>query len=178
MGTRVPAFIAILALGIVPRAHSQNSAPAPPSYLMRLVHARSYENICVLVRADGQYHWERETAQKTEIFEGTLASTDMQRIQHWLTVDELFDLTDDKIVRPAAAEHDVQLILSVHRPGYWQNLTFPVLSSWEPYHESVVPLVDWLEELRKVKNRVKLREEAARNNCLPPPKLELKTRPH
>ena len=178
MGTRIPAFIAILALGIVPRAHSQNSASAPPSYLMRLVHARSYENICVLVRADGQYHWERETAQKTEIFEGTLASTDMQRIQHWLAVDELFDLTDDKIVRPAATEHDVQLILSVHRPGYWQNLTFPAPSSWEPYHESIVPLVDWLEELRKLKNRVKLREEAARNNCLPPPKLELKTRPH
>jgi hypothetical protein len=53
-----------------------------------------------------------------------------------------------------------------------------VLSSWGPYHESIVPLVDWLEELRKIKNRVKLREEAARNNCLPPPKLELKTRPH
>lgn len=178
MGTRVPAFIAILALGIVPRAHSQNSASAPPSYLLRLVHARSYENICVLVRADGQYHFERDTAAKTEIFEGSLPPGDMLRIQHWLAADELFDLSDDKIVRPAAAEHDVQLILSVHRPGYWQNLTFPAPSSWEPYHESIMPLVDWLEELRKVKNRVKLREEVARNNCLPPPKLELKTRAH
>ena len=178
MGTRIPALIAILALGIVPRAHGQNNAPAPPSYLMRLVHARSYENVCVLVRSDGQYHWERETAQKTEIFEGNLSSTDMQRVHHLLSADELFDLTDDKIVRPAAVDHDVQLILSVHRPGYWQNLTFPVPSSWEPYHKSIMPLVDWLEELRRVKNRVKLREEAARNNCLPPPKLELKIRPH
>jgi hypothetical protein len=178
VGTRVPALIAILALGIVPRALSQNNAPTPPSYLMRLVHAHSYENVCVLVRSDGQYHWERETAQKTEIFEGTLASNDMQRIQHWLAANELFELTDDKIVRPAAAEHDVHLILSVHRPGYWQNLTFPLVASWEPYHESIVPLVEWLEELRKLKNRVKLREEAAKNNCLPPPKLELKTRPH
>ena len=178
MGTRVLALIAILALGTVLRAYSQNSASPSSPYLMRLVHARSYENICVLVRGDSQYHFERETAQKTEIFEGTLSAGDMQRIQHWLAADELFDLTDEKIVRPAAAEHDVQLILSVHRPGYWQNLTFPVASSWELFHESVVPLVDWLEELRKIKNRVKLREEAARNNCLPPPKLELKTRSH
>jgi hypothetical protein len=177
VGTRVPALVAVLALGIVPGAQSQNSASPSFPYLMRLVHARSYENICVLVRGDGQYHWERETAQKTEIFEGTLPLADMQRIQHWLAADELFDLTEDDIVKPAAAEHDVQLILSVHRPGHWQNLTFPVISSWQTYHESIVPLVQWLEELRKGKNRVRLKEEAARNNCLPPPKLELKTRP-
>ncbi len=143
---------------------------------MRLVHAHNYENICVLVRADGQYHLERETAQKTEIFEGTLALADMQHIQHLLSADELFQLTEDKILKPDVVAPAVQLILSVHRPGRWQNLTFPQASSWEPYHESVLPLVEWLEEMRKAKNRTKLREEVARNNCLPPPKLELKTR--
>lgn len=176
MGTRGLALVAVLALGIVPKGQGQNNAAGAPPYLMRLVHARNYENVCVLVRDDGQYHLERETAQKTDVFEGTLAPADMQRIQHLLSAEELFELTEDKILRPPSAEHDVQLILSVHRPGHWQNLTFPQPSSWELFHESVLPLVQWLEEMRKVKNRVKLREEEARNNCLPPPKLELKTR--
>ena len=178
MGTRVLAFVAVLALGIVAWAQGQADASAAPSYLMRLVHAHNYENVCVLVRGDGQYHLERETAQKTEVFEGTLVLADLQRIERLLSAEELFELTEDKILKPPLAEHDVQLILSVHRPGHWQNLTFPQASSWELYHESVLPLVQWLEEMRKVKNRVKLREEVARNNCLPPPKLELKTRPH
>jgi hypothetical protein len=168
------AWIAVLALGTLARAQSQSDTT--PSYLLRLVHAHSYENVCVLLRGDGQYHLERETAQKTEIFEGTLALAEMQRIEHLLSAEELFQLTEDKIVKDPDATHDVQLILSVHRPGHWQNLTFPQVASWQPYHESVLPLVDWLEEMRKAKNRVKLREEVARNNCLPPPKLELKVR--
>ena len=143
---------------------------------MRLVHAHNYENVCVLVRADGHYHFERDTAQKTEIFEGTLALPDMQHIEHLLAAEELFELSEDKIVKAPLSENEVQLILSVHRPGHWQNLTFPQASSWEAYHDSVLPLVQWLEEMRKARNRVKLREEAARNNCLPSPKLELKTR--
>lgn len=176
MGTRVLTFAAVLALVGFGYAQGPTEVSPPPSYLLRLVHAHTYENVCVLVRGDGQYHLERETAAKTEIFEGTLTSLEFQHIEHWLSQNELFELTDEKIVRPEANAHDVQLILSVHRPGYWQNLTFPHSSSWEPFHESVVPLVQWLEEIRKVKNRVKLREEEARNNCLPPPKLELKTR--
>ena len=147
-----------------------------PSYLMRLVHAHTYENICVLVRGDGQYHFERETAQKTDVFEGMLASPELQRVEHFLSANELFDLADDKGLKPASAGASVQVILSVHRPGRWQNLTFPTPQSWESFHDSVVPLLGWLEELRRAKNRVKLREEIARNNCLPPPKLELKTR--
>lgn len=176
MGSRILTFAAVLALVNVGYAQDSSAVSPPPSYLLRLVHAHTYENVCVLVRGDGQYHLERETAQKTEIFEGMLTPAEFQHVEHWLSQDELFDLTDEKIVRPESVAHDVQLILSVHRPGYWQNLTFPIASSWESFHESVVPLVQWLEEIRKVKNRVKLREEEARNNCLPPPKLELKTR--
>jgi hypothetical protein len=176
VGTRGVAIAAVLALGVMPGAHAQSDASATPSYLMRLVRAHNYENVCVLVRDDGQYHLERETAQKTEIFEGTLPPPDMHRIQHLLSAEELFDLTEDKIVQAPLAENEVQLILSVHRPGHWQNLTFPQASSWESYHESILPLLGWLEEMRKAKNRVKLREEEGRNNCLPPPKLELKTR--
>lgn len=154
---------------------AQDSSTAP-SYLMRLVHAHTYENICVLVRGDGQYHFERETAQKTDVFEGTLTPPELQRVQRFLSANELFDLADDKGLKPASTGPSVQVILSVHRPGRWQNLTFPTPQAWESFHESVVPLLGWLEELRKAKNRVKLREEVARNNCLPPPKLELKTR--
>ncbi len=143
---------------------------------MRLVHAHVYENDCVLVRGDGQYHLERETAQKTEIFEGMLSLPELQKVEHLLSADELMALNDDKLLKPSSAGPSVQVILSVHRPGHWQNLTFAEPGSWESYQESVVPLIKWLEEMRKAKKRVKLREEIARNNCLPPPKLELKTR--
>ena len=169
-------MLALLSLGGSPCACAQAEPTAPTRYLMRLVHVHPHENVCVLVRGDGQYHLERETAQKTEIFEGNLTPAEFEHVQHLLSADELSDLTEEKIVKPEQAEHDLQLILSVHRPGYWQNLTFPVASSWEPYHDSVVPLVQWLEEMRRVKNRVKLREDQACNNCLPPPKLELKVR--
>ena len=171
------AWVAVLLLGIPACAQSPTGSLVPPSsYLLRLVHAHNFENVCVLVRADGQYHFERDTAQKTEIFEGTLPLPDTQHIEHLLAAEELFDLTEDKIVKAPLSENEVHLVLSVHRPGHWQNLTFPQASSWESYHDSVLPLVHWLEEMRKAKNRIKLREEAARNNCLPPPKLELKVR--
>jgi hypothetical protein len=163
-------------LGFISQIHAQDDSSAPPSYLMRLVHAHTYENVCVLVRGDGQYHLERETAAKTDIFEGRLPLSELQRVEHFLAANELFELAEDKALKPASAGDSVQVILSVHRPGRWQNLTFPTPASWESFHESVVPLVAWLEDLRKAKNRVKLREEIARNNCLPPPKLELKTR--
>ena len=176
MANRVAFMLALLSLGGSPCAQAQAEPTAPTRYLMRLVHVHPHENVCVLVRGDGQYHLERETAQKTEIFEGNLTPAEFEHVQHLLSADELSDLTEEKIAKPEQAEHDLQLILSVHRPGYWQNLTFPVASSWEPYHDSVVPLVQWLEEMRRVKNRVKLREDQARNNCLPPPKLELKVR--
>ncbi len=166
----------VLAVGFVSSMRGQDSSATPPSYLMRLVHARVYENDCVLVRGDGQYHLERETAQKTEIFEGMLPLPELQKVEHFLSADELMALNDDKLLKPSSAGPSVQVILSVHRPGHWQNLTFGEPGSWESYQESVVPLIKWLEEMRKAKNRVKLREEIARNNCLPPPKLELKTR--
>jgi len=171
-GLRLLLFVSVT---FVSPLRAQDSSTTP-SYLMRLVHAYTYENICVLVRGDGQYHFERETAQKTDVFEGMLPASEMQRLQHFLSANELFELADDKGLKPASAGESVQVILSVHRPGRWQNLTFPTPHAWESFHDSVVPLLGWLEELRKAKNRVKLREEIARNSCLPPPKLELKTR--
>jgi len=165
----------VLCAAFVSSTYAQDSITAP-SFLMRLVHARTYENLCVLVRGDGQYHFERETGAKTDVYEGTLPLAELQRVEHLLGTDELQSLSEDKSLKPASAGSSVLVILSVHRPGRWQNLTFPTPQSWQDLHQSVIPLLDWLEDLRKSKNRVKLREEIARNGCLPPPKLELKTR--
>ena len=168
-------LLLLVSVTFVSPLRAQDSSTTP-SYLMRMVHAHTYENICVLVRGDGQYHFERETAQKTDVFEGTLTLPELQRVEHLLSADELMALSEENSLKPASSGPSVQVILSVHRPGRWQNLTFPTPASWESFHQSVVPLVEWLEEMRKAKNRVKLREEIARNNCLPPPRLELKTR--
>jgi hypothetical protein len=168
-------IVTLIALTTVTPARSQD-APSAPSYLMRLVHAHTYENLCVLLRGDGQYHFERETAAKTDVYEGMLAQPELQRVQRLVSADELFSLDQDRSLKPASVEQNVQVVLSIHRPGHWQNLTFATADSWDTYRDSVVPLLAWLDEMRRAKNRTKLREEISTNHCLPPPKLELKTR--
>jgi len=146
-----------------------------PAYLFRMERHLRDTDVCALVRGDGQYHVERLAGEKADIFEGVLALADRQKLKRLLGADELFQLTQEKIVMPMITVDNDKLLLSVLRPGYWQNLTLPDSESRKPFQQSLVPLVKWLEEMEKQKH-VRLTEEGARNNCLPPGKIELKTR--
>jgi hypothetical protein len=159
-----------------PLARALDDAPGSPAYLLRMERMHADDNVCVLVRSDGQYHLERSNWDKTDILEGTISEGDLHQLEHWVGDNELFDLTQDKIVAPLFTGPKDQLILGVNRPGYWQILMFPAPATWQRYGRSVVPLVQWFDELRKAKHRARLREEQGRNSCMPPRRPELTTR--
>src|SRR5438128_6340041 len=103
-------------------------------------------------------HWSAETAnttwkdwlvRKLTFSKGVLALADLQKLERLLGADELFQLTQEKIVMPMITVDNDKLLLSVLRPGYWQNLTLPDSESRKPFQQSVVPLVKWLEEMEK-----------------------------
>lgn len=163
---------------IPPRASAQDEKSEPPqnspSYLMRMERFRTNEHVCVLLRGDGQYHLENELLEETEVFEGSLALPDLQKVERLLDSDELFLLSQEKLVAPLIGIQD-DLLLTVVRPGHLQTLTFHTPESRKPYETSLNPLLKWLEDLRKEKH-VQLTEDAGKNNCLPPAKIEFSTR--
>jgi len=147
-----------------------------PAYLLRLERMGVLSDICVLVRSDGPYHLEKNDGDKVEVYEGTLPESDVQNIQRWVSADELFTLTQNKIIAPLFSSGKDELVVAVHRPGYWQNLDFPAPSTWQPLRQSVAPLAQWFEEILKTKHRVKLKEEEGRSNCIPRHELKFSTR--
>lgn len=166
----------VFCLAIVLPARVLADSAQTPAYLLRLEHMHAEENACVLVRSDGRYHYEHSAHDQTVIFEGTIAQTDLERLRQWAGENELVALTQDKIVEPVFAGPKDQLLLSVKRPEHWQNLSFPAPPTWQGYTRSVVPLAQWLNQVKKVKYRVKLREEQGRNYCTPPHEPELMIR--
>jgi hypothetical protein len=144
------------------------------AYLLRMERLRRTEDVCVLIRGDGQYHLERLVADKARIFEGALDAPTLQNLEHILADGELFQLTQDKIIMPLISEMD-ELDISVLRPGHWQNLRFPPGDSRAHYGRILNPLIKWFENIQREQHR-ELSEDAARNSCLPTRTLELKTR--
>jgi hypothetical protein len=168
--------ILFLAAVSVPLARAQEDTPETPPYLLRMERIRSDDDVCVLVRSDGRYHLERSNWNKADIFEGTISDENLHRLEHWVGENELFDLQQDQIVAPLFTGLKDRLLLSVNRPEHWQNLVFPAASTWKRYSQSVVPLAQWLDELKKAKHQSKLSEEQGRNSCMPPHRPELTTR--
>ena len=158
------------------RAAAQDAAPPGPVYLFRLERLRGLDDACVLVRSDGPYHLERDAGDKVDVYEGDLPADVQQQLGRWVSADELFELTQDKIVAPIFSQGKDELVLAVNRPGYWQNLTFPAPPTWQPYQKSVAPLSQWFDEMLSAKHRQKRREEEARNNCIPPREIKLAKR--
>jgi hypothetical protein len=68
-----------------------------------------------------------------------------------------------------------EFLLSILRLERWQNLRFADEQTREPYRELLDPFLKWLGRLPQEKAK-SLTEEAARNNCLPTGRLNLKTR--
>jgi hypothetical protein len=155
---------------------AQENTPPTPAYLLRLERMTGLSDVCVLVRSDGPYHLEKNDSEKVDVYEGELPESDLRNIEHWVSADELFVLTQGKIIDPLFSSGKDELIVGVNRPGHWQNLSFPAPSTWQPFRQSVVPLAQWFDEILRAKHRVKLREEEGRTNCMPPHELKFSTR--
>lgn len=174
---KIPSRVWAFCFAVILRAAAQDVAPSAPAYLLRLERLRGLDDACILVRSDGPYHLEKDAGDKVDVDEGDLPADTLQQLERWVSADELFELRQDKIVAPIFSQGKDELVLAVNRPGYWQNLTFPVPPTWQPYQKSVAPLSQWFDEMLSAKHRQKRREEEARNNCIPPREIRLAKRP-
>jgi hypothetical protein len=159
------------------QAPSAPQAKTEAAYLLRIERVRNREGVCVLLRGDGQYHLERHTPDKVRVFEGDLDSEEIHPLVRIVSGDPLYRLEQKQITDPMLRSDDDLVILAVLRPlDKWQELVFPDSPSREPYRESLVPLLDWLDHMQKRKGR-ELSEEEGRNNCRPFVNLKFATRP-
>ncbi len=153
----------------------QAVAPVTVPYLLRMERLRSDQDVCVLVRRDGQYHLERLHPYGIRVFEGELPNGALGSLENLLTKDRLFQLQQSDIAVPHTTGDMDQLFVSVLRPAHWQNLEFDSAESRKPYEEFLNPLLKWLDDLQKEKAK-ELTEESGRNNCLPAREVKLQTR--
>ena len=131
----------------------------------------------MLLRGNGQYHLEHHTAEKVRVFEGNLDSDETIQLVRIVSADQLYRLGQKQITDPMLKVDDDEVILAVLRPQeIWQQLFSPDSQSRDPYRESLVPLLNWLDRLQKRKGR-ELSEEEGRNNCRPFVNLEFGPRP-
>jgi hypothetical protein len=176
--TRNLAFVLILAtisLGSAP-AQRSSFAASHASYLLRVERVRMEDGVCAMVRGDGQYHFERDLGDRTDVYEGALGGEELQTLFRFVDQDDLLYLSQREIPVPPVINGLDRVNLAILRPGHWQILEFYGGQGSKPYASYLDPLLEWLDRLRKEKH-LKLREEAGRNNCLPEEKIELKIRP-
>src|SRR6266850_502161 len=109
-------------------AHAQTAAhsseTAASASLLRLERSHRLESVCVLLSGDGAYHLERHTLQKVRIFEGRVDADDLRGIVHIVSGDRLFNLEQKQIPDLMLKSDDDQVMLEIHRPGSWQQLSF------------------------------------------------------
>ncbi len=153
----------------------QAATPAAVPYLLRMERLQSDQDLCVLVRDDGQYHVERLRTSGVRLFEGKLRDGALASLNDLLTKDELLHLQQSDIAASLTTQNRDQIFVSVLRSTHWQNLEFDSAASRKPYEEFLDPLLKWLDDLPKEKAK-ELTEESGRNNCLPSKEITLQTR--
>src|ERR1700704_3680441 len=169
----LPSLLCSIALAFAQDA--QESQPGPISYLLRLERLRSYRDVCVLLRNDGQYHLEILDRDHTRVLEGALSTAALSELRQMTSSEKLAQLQQRDIRTPLVESERDEFLLSILRLGRWQNLRFADGETREPYRELLDPLLKWLDRIQQERGK-SLTEEAARNNCLPPEEIHLKRR--
>ncbi len=165
-------ILKLLLVALVPALASAQIQPKP--YLFRMEQTTLESHQCVLLQKTGFFHLEADSGDSTKVFEGTLSTEGLLRIQSDLQDPELRALSQEQIEEPLIRRSEF-LRLEVLRDDHWQELTFRSAESQDPYGNSLQPIVRWLNDLHKVPHK-ELSEDAGKNNCLPPGKIALKKR--
>jgi len=165
----IPKLIVFLLAPVIASAQVKNSA-----YLLRLEHTSSESHLCVLLKKDGFFHLESDNGDSTKVFEGSVGSEPLGRVQRELQDKELEALSQGQIEEPLNTKPEF-LQFDISRDDEWQELTFFSAESQQPYRRSLQPLIRWLDDLHKVPHK-ELSEDAGKNNCLPPGKIALRKR--
>ncbi|HEV7219096.1 MAG TPA: hypothetical protein VGN39_09500 [Terriglobales bacterium] len=153
----------------------QNPAAVNYPYLLHLETMNFDDQVCVLLRQDGQFHLEHEKGSRTRVFEGALSDAKMQEVQTWINDPTLRQLTEKQIVPPTGAIMLDELHVDIFRGDRWQDLFFVDDSSRRPFEHSIAPLVRWLQALPKEPHK-EISEDMGKNDCQLPKKIVLKVR--
>jgi hypothetical protein len=144
-------------------------------YLLRVGRAEYQTRSCVLLKRIGEYHLERDSGGKAEVFEGELSPSDLARLQGWLDDERLQKLSPEQIVEPLMAQEPGSWQFNIFRGDHWQSLPFHSGESMKPYHDMLAPLVDWFNNLHNAPHRT-IPEDEGKTNCLPPRKIAFASR--
>lgn len=172
-------LLSILVVNLLAFGQTQKPAfsdPMAPPFLVRLQRTTSDRDVCALIRGDGLFHLERETASRFEVLEGVLDEPELDDVKLVLNEKELAELTQQRIAVPLLTTERDTLRISILRSPFTQNLTFLDRESRRPFDNLITPLLHWMDALQK-HSHTTLDEYSGRNNCLPPRKTELSPRP-
>jgi hypothetical protein len=151
-----------------------DSASSP--YLLRIQRTMPESVTCVLLRHDGQFHLENSHGDHTKVFEGSLPSSKLLKVQRMLDNGDLPRLPQTQQNSAGRSGASEILQVSIFRADHWQNLVFVVDNFGQRIPRSLVPLLSWMDSLHKQPSR-QLDEDENKNNCQSPAKIELKRRP-
>jgi hypothetical protein len=160
-------------------AYAQRQLPAEseiPPYLARVQRTTPGNTICVLLRHDGKFHLETSHKDSTKVWEGSLSSSELLKVQRMLDSNGLPRLVQDKPALPKTTLMSEILQISIFRGDHWQNLIFMDDNGGHSVPRSLGPLVTWLDSLHRQPHQ-QLNEDESKNNCQSPQKIELKERP-
>jgi hypothetical protein len=151
------------------------SAPSAYPYLLRLEHSNFEGHSCALLQNSGIFHLEVSRGDEVKVFEGTIATNNLQEIEGYLNSNALADLSQQQIEEPLIRTRHDELQVTVFRGDGWQDLFFRSSDSQQPFKQWLQPLAHWLDTLQRLPRR-ELSEDEGKNNCLPPRVIALKTR--
>lgn len=165
--------LAFVILAVALAACEGETRPYP--YLLRISHETYDDYSCALLQTSGAFHLEFAHGGDVRVHEGTTNLEDVKKIQRILERPELSELSQRQIEEPIFSGRTEKLQLTTYRSDRWQDLFFQSIESEERFKESLDPLVEWLDGLRKLPHK-ELSEDEGKQNCLPPRKIVLKKR--
>jgi hypothetical protein len=144
-------------------------------FLLRLEHTTKGSRACVLLRRNGEFHFEHTRGDETEVSEGQIPDAELVNLKEALNSDQLQQISQQKIIPPLLDTTVDQVQVNVVRTDHWQNLYFADSTSQIPYSGALKPLLTWMRALQDEPHRT-LTEDEGKNNCLTPKKLHLTIR--
>src|SRR5258708_12388578 len=155
----------------------ENPARVPPAYpyLLRVGRSVFEEDCWGLLENTGAFHLEVNQGDDVKVFEGTIDSSKLRKIEYNLTSTALANLSQREIQEPLIRTRHDELQVTVFRGDHWQDLFFKSSDSQQPFKHVLEPLVRMLDELHKLPHR-ELSEDEGKNRCLPPKIIALKKR--
>lgn len=164
--------VALVALWPISAGAQSNSAA---NFLFRMARREGSKGSCILVQTDGNFRLEENHYNSTRVFQGTLSADHLAALNSLLAGSEFQQLLPEAVSSSLLPTGIDETLISVPRNGRWVSLRFINGLSSDRNRPLQGKFLKWNDAATRNPHR-RLSEESARNNCLPPDQVELKTR--